>query len=340
MKSFLFVLLFLSHVVYASPPGELASLGVFKKTDQGFILWQDHHLYNLNTTLFSDYAKKFRTIHIPEGEKIGVQGKHFVFPVGTIISKTFFYDPKDVGKEEGIDGPWGKNQFLIETRILRKLESGWEALVYEWDLEKQEAYYNPYGKRLDLHYKDKGNFSYFIPDKNQCMSCHITFKNFEKKIAPIGPKEPLNFNFPNQIAYFKELGLLSDDIQLPMDAFPVWNDPHSGNLDSRAKAYLHVNCAHCHSASGPAANTGLYLNYKRKNSRKRGFCKAPVAPGIGSGGRPFAIYPGKADQSILQYRIESRDLAIMMPEIGRDLIHKEGVDVVGKWINSLQGECL
>lgn len=63
-----------------------------------------------------------------------------------------------------------------------------------------------------------------------------------------------------------------------------------------------------------------------------GIGKAPVAAGKGSGGRLYSIVPGKPDESILLYRIESVDPGVMMPEMGRRLAHKEGVELVRQWI--------
>ena len=48
--------------------------------------------YDLNTPLFSDYAHKLRTVWMPEGSSAKYrETESFEFPVGTIISKTFYY---------------------------------------------------------------------------------------------------------------------------------------------------------------------------------------------------------------------------------------------------------
>jgi hypothetical protein len=36
------------------------------------------------------------------------------------------------------------------------------------------------------------------------------------------------------------------------------------------------------------------------------------------------------------YRMESTDPGIMMPELGRKLVHKEGVELVKKWIQEME----
>src|SRR5690606_16056774 len=47
--------------------------------------------FDLNTPLFSDYAHKLRTVWMPEGTSASYEPREALdFPVGTIISKTFF----------------------------------------------------------------------------------------------------------------------------------------------------------------------------------------------------------------------------------------------------------
>ena len=48
-----------------------------------------------------------------------------------------------------------------------------------------------------------------------------------------------------------------------------------------------------------------------------------------------AIAPGAPDQSFLLYRLASDDPGIMMPELGRGLVHEEGVALIREWIASL-----
>ena len=48
--------------------------------------------YDLNTPLFSDYAHKLRTVWLPQGTTARYSATDaFDFPVGTIITKTFYY---------------------------------------------------------------------------------------------------------------------------------------------------------------------------------------------------------------------------------------------------------
>ena len=65
----------------------------------------------------------------------------------------------------------------------------------------------------------------------------------------------------------------------------------------------------------------------------------PVAAGAGTGGRSFGIMPGKPDDSIMLYRISSAEPGIMMPELGRGSVHKEGAALIRDWIAAMPQGC-
>jgi hypothetical protein len=60
-----------------------------------------------------------------------------------------------------------------------------------------------------------------------------------------------------------------------------------------------------------------------------------VAAGKGSGGRKYDIVPGKPDESILMYRIESEDVGARMPNLARNRSFQVGNDLVREWIAGL-----
>jgi len=81
---------------------------------------------------------------------------------------------------------------------------------------------------------------------------------------------------------------------------------------------------------GPASNSGL------RRKRRWGNRKRPVAAGRGSGGYTYDIDPGKATSSILIFRMKSQDPGIMMPELGRSLVHSEAVTMLEAWIDQME----
>ena len=191
-----------------------------------------------------------------------------------------------------------------------------------------------------IHYRRPPRTNnYIIPNANQCKGCHKS----GEIMTPIGPKaRHLNRDFayregrrtssPTGAVSGSSTGAPSR-MQAPRLA--VWDDPKSGTLDARARAWLEINCAHCHNPDGPARTCGLDLLASQRNPTAFGISKPPVAAGLGSGGRQYDIVPGQPDQSILAYRIASTHPGVMMPELGKRLVHEEGVALVRQWIAAM-----
>jgi len=138
------------------------------------------------------------------------------------------------------------------------------------------------------------------------------------------------------LSYMHQLGWIEESVDpAQMEVSVDYSDPYSGTTRERARAYLDVNCGHCHRPEGPAKNSGLNLRYNNEDLFSLGVDKGPVAAGKGSGGLMFDIVPGQPDASILVFRMNSTDPAIMMPELGRKTIHKEGIELIRKWIEEM-----
>jgi hypothetical protein len=73
----------------------------------------------------------------------------------------------------------------------------------------------------------------------------------------------------------------------------------------------------------------------QQNPTAFGILKPPVAAGLGSGGLQYDIVPGKPEQSIMAYRIGSTHPGVMMPELGKRLVHEEGVALIRAWIAAM-----
>lgn len=292
--------------------------------------------YTVATELFSDYAIKKRYVYLPFGTAASYhETEVFKFPVGTVLVKSFGY-PRDLRETEEI----GR---LIETRLLVRLPGGWRALTYIWNSEQTDAFWSLAGALVDVAFTDSSGVrreaTYVVPNQNQCKSCH----SFNQTLAPIGPKaRNLNREYSyssgneNQLEYWKASGYLKGLPELTEVPPSVsWKDAEA-SLESRARSYLDVNCAHCHREEGAASHTGLLLTYGEEKSLSLGVRKRPVAAGRGSGELKFDIVPGKPEESILVYRMKSTKPAVMMPELGRSLVHEEGVSLIEEWISELE----
>lgn len=290
--------------------------------------------YELNSPLFTDYAFKKRFIKFPEGTSARFSADDVLdFPEGTVLIKNFYY-PADFRKPE-------KDIRILETRLLILADGNWKALPYIWNDEQTDAYLEIGGKNIDVKWThDDGNartVNYSVPNMNQCKGCHLR----GDKIMPLGPTaRQLNGSIKghnhNQLVQLAENGWLTGLPPAEKIARLASYDNTEEALDSRARAWLEVNCAHCHRPDGPAKTSGLHLLADVKNPFELGIGKAPVAAGRGSGGLNYDIVPGKPEQSILYYRIKSDDPGVMMPELGKKLVHEEGVKLIEEWIREMK----
>lgn len=276
--------------------------------------------YTLNTPLFSDYAEKQRYLYVPAGQAARYDPAAVLqLPVGSAIVKTFGYE------QSGSFRP-------LETRVLLHRASGWVALPYVWNADLSDAVLKRGGTRIPVTFTDPSGqprtISYAVPNQNQCKGCH----DLAGAITPIGPTAR-NLNRDAQLQKLIAAGMLDN---APADAPKLarWDDI-SAALGSRAAAYLEVNCAHCHNPRGPASNSGLWLEHGQPDPVARGLRKHPVAAGRGSGGREYDIDPGRPDNSILLFRMQSTEPGIAMPELGRATAHDEALALLTQWIAAM-----
>lgn len=310
--------------------------------------------YDLKSALFTDYAHKFRTVYVPPGSSPAKQlavGK-FDLPVGSIVSKTFYYPKSEQGllktREEALDfGVSGLDLSaikLVETRLLVHTEGGWVGLPYIWNEAGTDAHLEVIGGQFQFVFAETGEtFGYSVPDFNQCQGCHIEnlssgemgLVGFKAHHIDRGYEHLHEAN--NQLEHLKALGLI-ESTEVEIAGIVDWQD-ESLPLEDRARSYLDINCGHCHNPAGPADTSGMFLSRTVTESLRFGVCKPPVAAGQGTGGRAVGIHPGAPDNSILAYRMNTLDLGAMMPELGRSLIHEEGVALIEAWISQMPGEC-
>lgn len=279
--------------------------------------------YDLINPLFSDHAEKDRLVYVPKGTKADWRDDDvFAFPVGSVLVKSFSY--AETGK--------------IETRLLIHKADGWTGYPYVWNEDRTEAIYSPVGakKSVQTRFKtgknanDVFDIAYSVPNQNQCKTCHQA----GSVLSPIGPKAR-NLG-AEQVENWAQLGLVSvphaDFASVPSIAL------EEGDLSARARAYLDINCAHCHKSNGAASNSGLWLTWGEESPVKLGIDKHPTAAGRGAGQLTRVIVPGSADTSILAYRMASVQAGVAMPELGRTLTDEKGVNLVRAWIDEMAND--
>ena len=152
-------------------------------------------------------------------------------------------------------------------------------MSYAWNSDQSDAFKKVAGKTIPVDWIDSEGelraVRYRVPNVNQCKECHAA----NDKITPIGPKarninKELNYSHGqyNQLAYWMDSEIISEvprRLESPVD----WSD-YSQNINDRARSYLDINCGHCHSSSGNANSTGLFLHLREARNVNLGFTKS------------------------------------------------------------------
>lgn len=269
--------------------------------------------YELNVPLYSDGAEKLRFVYVPAAKQAKSMGPDLLdLPVGSALIKTFAF-------------PENGKRRLVETRVLLHRVEGWVALPYLWNADQTEAKLALAGARVPVTAPSGEQIEYRVPNKNQCKECH----GLNGAVTPIGPKAR---NLSREwLAQMVQGGKL-DRVSAGSDALPHWNRDRDGPVRGLARAYLDVNCAHCHRPGAGASNSGLDLRWEQQDPAALGVRKRPVAAGRGAGSALFDIVPGKPGDSILVHRMASTEPGVAMPELGKDTVDERGLAVVRQWI--------
>jgi uncharacterized repeat protein (TIGR03806 family) len=287
---------------------KLSEYNIYQGNFSDLIPTNDYKLYELSSQLFTDYAEKQRLIKLPNGTKMeAVDNGLLNFPEGTIIVKTFYYFRDKRNPANG--------KKLIETRILELKNGKWIAGTYMWNETQTEANLIGNGLNQTINWIDESGVgkivSYHIPNNTECKTCH----NSNKSVLPIGPKaRNLNFEVSrgdttlNQLTHLHNEGILNLVSPTAFITLPNYND-ESKTWAERGRAYLEINCAHCHNAAGFAATFRFRMNYETDIKESN-------------------IVDGKSD---IRINMESG----RMPRIGTTVVHNEGLELIKKYLETL-----
>ena len=290
----------------------LSEMGVFTQNLSELTPANGVQLYEINSTLFTDYAKKQRLVRLPNCEVLKYKGDDLlpVFPDNTLIAKTFYYNVNEQNPNS--------EKIIIETRILLKINGVWEVGNYIWNETQTEATYSENGNVTPISYTNSDgqtlNIDYKVPSKQDCFTCH----NNNNSTFPIGMKlRSMNFTpsytNQNQLAYLESIGMMEGATSENISVLPDWTDASNDILD-RGRAYIDINCAHCHQPGGAVTNFNLDFRLET----------------------PFEETGIYANRGEIEARIQSTAPVYMMPQLGRTIVHDEAVDMLIDYLEAIE----
>ncbi|MCS6798103.1 MAG: hypothetical protein NZ898_06190 [Myxococcota bacterium] len=321
------------------PHATLDDWALFERTAVPLVPRPGVEPYEVIAPLWMDHADKFRFLVLPEGARIGWSDEGiWGLPEGTILVKSFGYraDLRDPASPVR----------MVETRLLVHEAAGWKPYIYLWNDAQNATERIVAGARVPVrwigHDGAERALDYRVPNEAHCTGCH----GGHGEVRPLGVRtrqmdraRTHDGGEVNQIDRLAALGWF-DVPPPPAAGRERMADPASEEpIDVRARSYLDANCAHCHRDGGLGGSTGLWLEWEQDDPYRLGVCRRPIAAGAGTGGRLFDIVPGRPEQSIMIFRMQSDDPGIKMPELPSQLPDELGVRVVSEWIASLEGDC-
>ncbi len=164
----------------------------------------------------------------------------------------------------------------------------------------------------------------------------------KRSFSPIGIK-PQNLNFDysyttgtkNQLQKWIQQGYLENNLPSEIVTTVNYNDT-SKPLELRVRSYLDINCAHCHQTNSHCDYRPMRFAFSETtNLANMGVCVSTQDMAAFPPALSKIVNPANINRSMMYYRLNTTNEAYMMPLHGRTLIHEEGVQLVGDWINSL-----
>ncbi len=346
----------------AAFPRLLSETGLFRSTAQqipatGVIP------YEINAHHWSDHTVSEQWIAIPGEEQLGIFEKsdwqtgqvkgHFVFPHDTVLAKTVSCEshvdqadsarrletgPLETGPLE--TGPLETGLLetrRLETQLLHRNGDDWNAYNYVWNEDQSDAVLQDNiatDREITVIDPTAENGvrkqTWHHASRDECLLCHIwsasTVHGF--KLNQLNRPDALREG--NQLDRLAELDLFES----PPERVPPMVSPTDENatLESRARSYLHMNCAHCHRRGG--GGTAAFELVADLPVEKLDLLDALPTQGTFGIEDARVVACGEPSRSILLYRMVKSGRG-HMPQFGPTLVDDVGVRLIHDWIASL-----
>jgi uncharacterized repeat protein (TIGR03806 family) len=283
--------------------------------------------YSINAEPWEDFARAERFIAIPGSAHVTTSANRWQFPKDSVLAKTLSIE---------IDEQTHRRR-RVETQILHNSGSDWRAYCYEWNEEQTDAVLlgaegaeRAYGV-IDRAQQKR---SWHFPSRAECLRCHNPWAGpvlgFET--AQLNKPRAYSGHVVEQLDALYHLGVCEPLVAA--DKRPRLADPRnrSADLTNRARAYLHVNCAHCHRANA-GSSVASQMAYDLPLDQTAMISSRPTQGSFGIHAAEV-IAPGDPFRSVLLYRM-SKFGSGRMPYIGSQLVDADGVAMIQRWIKEL-----
>ena len=301
--------------------------------------------YEINAAQWADHASADRWMALPGAEPVQIDSDaKWIFPDGAVLAKTV-----------SIEMSQGDSNSVrrLETQVLHREEGAWRPYTYAWNDEQSDAeLVDAAGFTRTLQIRDAQSpsglreQSYRFASRGECQMCHNPWVEMKTTSIGIQSASPLavssmqwNTSLPedpaqNQMTALHGHGWLAGSVAESPSSTGRFANPYDTTavLEERVRAYLHVNCSHCHQPhAGGSATIDLLHDVKLADAKL-----IDAKPGQGAFGISAAriVSPGDPLGSVLHYRMATIGSG-RMPRIGSEEVDEQAVAMIREWIAQL-----
>ncbi len=258
--------------------------------------------------------------------QVGFFKDEWSFPDGGVLVKTVSLE-LEPGK--------AASRRRLETQVLHFDVDTWKAYNYIWNDEQTDAVLaDDVGSDRAVYLRDapvhdasgasgQRRQTWHHASRTECLLCHTT------RVGSV-----LGFKQQNvrDLAALDAIGLFAEPLKKNVVR---WPDPHdeSAALEDRARAYLHINCGHCHTRGG--GGSSFFDVLFDRTLEKTALVGSRPTQGTFGIFEAEIVAPGDPYRSVLYYRIGKLGNG-RMPQIGSNAIDVRGTKLIRDWISALR----
>lgn len=278
--------------------------------------------YEINSPTWRDGASVEKFVAIPEKEKLFLRwDRKWEIPDGGVLFQTLSLPVKTEN---------GTVKKRIETQTIHREGMLYNFRTYKWRDDQTDAdLVSENGDFKTVSLADGKKLNWQFHSNSQCLTCH----------SGMSPSFTLGFD-TGQLKKGKQISKWwGKNI---VKGNPAWADTvepeinpydETKSLEERARAYLHVNCAHCHQQGGVGGRAKFQLKLELKLEETNLLGEKPIVS-LFCGPDGLLISPGNPEKSEIYRRMSVRGGG-QMPLFGSSVVDENGVKLIKAWINSL-----
>lgn len=222
----------------------------------------------------------------------------------------------------------------VETQLLLYDGESWNGYSYRWRPDGTDAeLVGADGAEVEVPAEGwKGGTRYRIAGRAECLRCHTPWNGFANGFQPVQLS-----GFPAMAGHAARetamaLGLVEAAWFEREPTGRLVASRGRGPVETRARSWLHANCAHCHRRHG-GGSAPLEVNFDRPLSEAALLWERPTRGDFGLDDASL-ITPGEPWRSILPYRIGAIGSG-HMPPLGSREVDDQAAALIWDWVRSM-----